>query len=534
MGQIEINHTGSGGGVVLSSDGTDLLLGGSAIGGGAAAYTIDTKTANYTIVAGDLGKIIDVTANDVTLTLTAASTLGSGFFVHIRNTASTSTHEITIDPNGSETIDGMPTLTLRRNEGVQLVCDGSNFFSLKTVVNGLSTNFSERSSAGDAPEASGTEALALCIESNATGSRALAIGFQATASGDSSYAIGKQAQCTGTDADAIGNSSFASGDYSTALGGGHATGNNSLAISSSSFGQNSTASGDKSQAIGDYAVASAMQSLALGPYTDATGNYSVALGGSGTQSVGSNSVAIGNAYASGDTSFAASIANNTSSYGATGANSIAIGDRTKATGSYGVSIGRLNTVSGTNGAAAIGQSITLSGEGSFAAGSNVQCNSSHAQAFGQGASTSGIFGKFARACGFFGNYGDRQSGWYSLVSDTTSATPEAMTTNNSTAAATNQIVAASDTCITFSGTIVAMQNGAQAYGSWEIKGLLVNDGGTTTVPTSAITEISNTSSWGLALSADNTNNALKVQVTGEASHNIRWVANIQTSEVTYA
>ena len=213
MGQIEINHTGSGGGVVLSSDGTDLLLGGSAIGGGgAAAYTINTKTANYTIVAGDLGKIIDVTANDVTLTLTAAATLGSGFFVHIRNTASTATHEITIDPNSSETIDGMPTLTLRRNEGVQLVCDGSNFFSLKTVVNGLSTNFSERSSAGDAPEASGTESLALCIESNATGSRALAIGFQATASGDSSYAIGKQAQCTGTDADAIGNSSFASGE----------------------------------------------------------------------------------------------------------------------------------------------------------------------------------------------------------------------------------------------------------------------------------------------------------------------------------
>ena len=79
-----------------------------------------------------------------------------------------------------------------------------------------------------------------------------------------------------------------------------------------------------------------------------------------------------------------------------------------------------------------------------------------------------------------------------------------------------------------------MQNGAQSYGSWEIKGLLVNDGGTTTLANSAITVIQNASSWGLALSADNTNNALKIQVTGEASHNIRWVANIQTAEVTYA
>jgi hypothetical protein len=38
----------------------------------------------------------------------------------------------------------------------------------------------------------------------------------------------------------------------------------------------------------------------------------------------------------------------------------------------------------------------------------------------------------------------------------------------------------------------------------------------------------------MALSADNTNNALAITCTGEASHNIRWVANIRTTEVTYA
>ena len=44
MGKIELDHTGSGGGITLSSDGTSLLLGGTAIGGGASAYTIDNKT----------------------------------------------------------------------------------------------------------------------------------------------------------------------------------------------------------------------------------------------------------------------------------------------------------------------------------------------------------------------------------------------------------------------------------------------------------------------------------------------------------
>ena len=44
MGQIEINHTGSGGTVVLSSDGTDLLLGGSAVGGGADLYAANESS----------------------------------------------------------------------------------------------------------------------------------------------------------------------------------------------------------------------------------------------------------------------------------------------------------------------------------------------------------------------------------------------------------------------------------------------------------------------------------------------------------
>ena len=118
----------------------------------------------------------------------------------------------------------------------------------------------------------------------------------------------------------------------------------------------------------------------------------------------------------------------------------------------------------------------------------------------------------------------------------TDATATALTSDSNNAGSGNQIVAASDTCITFHGTVVAMQNGAQAHAGWEIKGMLVNDGGTTTLALGNVSDMAatNASSWAVALSADNTNNALKIQVTGEASHNIRWVANVQTSEVTYA
>ena len=79
-----------------------------------------------------------------------------------------------------------------------------------------------------------------------------------------------------------------------------------------------------------------------------------------------------------------------------------------------------------------------------------------------------------------------------------------------------------------------MQNGAQSFAGFRLEGLLVNDGGTTTLPSSAVHTIQNSSSWTVALSADDTNEALAITVTGEGSHNIRWVANIATSEVTYA
>ena len=135
---------------------------------------------------------------------------------------------------------------------------------------------------------------------------------------------------------------------------------------------------------------------------------------------------------------------------------------------------------------------------------------------------------------FVGAAAEDLSRLFVLTADTTDATATVLTTNGSTPYSSNQISAKSDTCVTFDGTITAMQNGAQSYASWKIEGLLVNDGGTTTLANSATTVIQNASSWGMVLSADNTNDALAVTVTGEAAHNIRWSASIRANSVTYA
>lgn len=296
-----------------------------------------------------------------------------------------------------------------------------------------------------------------------------------------------------------------------------------------------TASSSDSVAIGRSAAATAINAYAIGTLTDALQAESLAIGYS-AQSNGQFAAAISRSYASGADSFAAAIATNQSSYGASGANSIAMGYQAKAGFIYSIAIGAAND-------AGAGRSLAIGGYGNVVGGTgsySVICGgreneTANSYSFASGAyAKADIEGKLARASGRFAATGDAQGGQFILRADTTDATATVLTTNNSTAGSTNQIVAASDTCITFDGTITAMQNGAQAYASWKIEGLLVNDGGTTTLANSATTVIQNLSSWGMALSADNTNNALAITVTGEAAHNIRWVANIRTTEVTYA
>lgn len=97
---------------------------------------VDDKSANYTIVAGDLGKVInvDATAGAITLTLTAAATLGDGFWCYVRK-ADSSANAVTIDPNAAETVNGAASFVL----GVQyeqrlLVCDGAGWFMQSVIT----------------------------------------------------------------------------------------------------------------------------------------------------------------------------------------------------------------------------------------------------------------------------------------------------------------------------------------------------------------------------------------------------------------
>ena len=405
-------------------------------GGGASAITISAKTSAYTVVAGDLGTIINCTSGTFTVSLTAAATLGSGFNCWIWNTSATATDAITIDPNASETIDGRTTRILRRGEGLQIVCDGTNF---QTGDKKTMRGYAENISVDQSPP-------------TASGSLSIAIGADTTASATAGLALGYNAQSTSSNGAAIGSNSGSNG----------------------------------SRAV--------------------TGSGAMALGGS---------------YASGTDSFAAAIATNTSSYGAKGANSISIGYFTTATGGECVSIG-----SGT----------IASSTWSFAFGAYAQATRAGSVALGVYA-LSNISGKHVYSGGRFANTGDAQTGTFAFRRATTNATATVLTTDDSAADTTNQIILPNNSAYAFHGTIVARQqaSGGTASAAWKIEGLIRREGtaASTTLVFSTAVAISNVPLWTLALSANTTNGGLKIEATGAAATNIRWVATINTSEVTY-
>lgn len=89
--------------------------------------TISNVSTNYTILATDRGKMVRATAA-LTLSLTAAATLGAGWWCWVRNS---STGMVVVDPNGAETIDGSSTLKMFPRDAFMIVCSGTDFRSVR-------------------------------------------------------------------------------------------------------------------------------------------------------------------------------------------------------------------------------------------------------------------------------------------------------------------------------------------------------------------------------------------------------------------
>ncbi|MBY3500193.1 hypothetical protein [Rhizobium laguerreae] len=87
------------------------------------------KSGDYTALPSDDNAVHRFTANAI-LTLTAAATLGANWHYVVLADGG----DVTIDPNGSETIDGAATLLVRNGYSATVYCTGSAFITDKVIA----------------------------------------------------------------------------------------------------------------------------------------------------------------------------------------------------------------------------------------------------------------------------------------------------------------------------------------------------------------------------------------------------------------
>jgi len=199
--------------------------------------------------------------------------------------------------------------------------------------------------------------------------------------------------------------------------------------------------------------------------------------------------------------------------------SVVIGQNNRATQRASVAIGATNYVAGTA-SVALGELCTVSGDWSVALGLYAVVPHNSTVAYGGG---------------FFQVAGDAQNMTSTLFVATTNATQTTLATYSA-----GRLVIPADTTWAFSALVVARSDETDGNLSavWRLEGCLTRDESSNTALVGSVTKTviadGAAAAWDVTATADDTNEALAIQVTGEAATNIRWVAKVDISQVTYA
>jgi hypothetical protein len=203
-----------------------------------------------------------------------------------------------------------------------------------------------------------------------------------------------------------------------------------------------------------------------------------------------------------------------------------------------------NTASGGQSTVAGGSTHIASGQLSSIVGGNLNTASALVSSVlgGQRGTTRAIVGNAvipAHASPFGAGSGLIQSAILLLGRQTTDATATVITSDANAAAATNQVALPINSAYFFKGEVIAGVTAAGDTKGWSIEGVIkraTTAASTALVGTPTVTSLygdAGASTWSVAVTADTTNAALKITVTGQASTTIRWVAQIRTTEMTY-
>ena len=245
-----------------------------------------------------------------------------------------------------------------------------------------------------------------------------------------------------------------------------------------------------------------------------TANYSSVFGGSYNSASQQNSVILGGALNTVN-NFNAVIVGGTSSTASGNSSAIVAGGSNAASANYASILGGLANVANAEAATVIGGYY---GTTRSIAGNTV---------------TPASVAPIASAAG------RSQSAILVLGRETTNATATVLASNTSAAGTTNQIILPNNSAYYVKGSIIANVTGGGNTKSWDFIATIKR--GANAAATSIVGSVTlnvqaadaGASTWIVAITADTTNGGLAVTVTGQAATTIRWVAKLESTEVTY-
>ena len=264
-----------------------------------------------------------------------------------------------------------------------------------------------------------------------------------------------------------------------------------------------------------------------------TGSFSLAVPdgtATGGNARGANSVDLQTArsaaanVASGSYSFACGYDNR-----ASGSYSFSSGYQSIASSVNGVAIGWQCTASGSYETFAFGEYCIASANNALAIGHQVQSSAVAASAWGSRASST-RYGMYSHAAGYFAAMGDAQSARFVLRKKTTDATPTTLMLDGST----TRLTIPSGKTMSANIIISGIKSDGSAKCTFWRKVVITNVGGTTTLDAEIKEhDAKDVASCDVTITADDTNDALQIDVTGVAAETWRWVAVVEGLEIGY-
>ena len=204
-----------------------------------------------------------------------------------------------------------------------------------------------------------------------------------------------------------------------------------------------------------------------------------------------------------------------------------------ASGSYPTVGGGIGNVASNEGATVGGGANNTAGDdyATVGGGANNTASGDFATVGGGLDAVARLYGQHAAAAGGFAAAGDAQRADYVLRTVTTNATSTELFLDGSSA----RLTLIDNTTLYFEVRVAARRTDVHGESAaYHFRGCIDrNDGTVALVGSVAKTVVAEDSAaWDVDVTADDTNKALRITVTGEAGKTIRWVAHVETVEVS--